>query len=324
MVRYILITPARNEEKFIEGTIRSVIAQTSLPERWVIVDDGSTDRTAEIVQSYAERYPWIALARQPKRLDRNFAAKAYAVRAGLKRIHSLQFEVVGNLDADVSFEPDYLEFLMQKFYDDPELGVAGTPFTEERYDSTKDSFEGENFVSGPCQLFRYRCFQEIGGYVPNRAGGVDWIAVMTARMKGWKVRSFPEKRFHHHRPAGTAERGILSAFFASGEKDYYLGGSPVWQLCRVGYRMTKKPVFTGGVALLLGYSWAALRRIERPVTPELMRFHRREQMKKLKTIFRTLLRVKKADNFFLATAPQEPAASLTIPRGTGRSDHDPA
>jgi glycosyltransferase involved in cell wall biosynthesis len=305
MVKYILITPARNEEKFIEDTIRSVIAQTSLPERWLIVDDGSKDRTAEIVERYAECCPWIELVRQPKRLDRNFAAKAHAVHAGLERVRSIQFEVVGNLDADVSFESDYLAFLMQKFSDDPELGVAGTPFTEENYDSMKDSFEGENFVSGPCQLFRYRCFQEIGGYAPNRAGGVDWIAVMTARMKGWKVRSFSEKRFHHHRPAGTAERGILSAFFASGEKDYFLGGSPIWQLCRVGYRMTKKPVLTGGLALLFGYCWAAMRRIERPITPELMRFHRREQMKKLKTIFPTLVRLKRLNSFSLPTAQQE-------------------
>jgi biofilm PGA synthesis N-glycosyltransferase PgaC len=301
-MRYVLITSARNEEKFIELTIRSVIAQTCLPERWVIVDDGSTDRTAAIVESYLETCPWIELLRRPNRPDRSFAGKANAVNAALKRVESLQFEVVGNLDADVSFQADYMAFVMEKFATDPELGVAGTPFTEEGYDSTKDSFEGENFVSGQCQLFRYRCFQEIGGYVPNRAGGVDWIAVMAARMKGWKARSFPEKRFHHHRPAGTAERGILSSFFASGKKDYYLGGSPVWQLCRVGYRMTKQPVLVGGLALLFGYCWAAVRRMERPITPEMVRFHRREQMKKLKAIFRTLLRLKKVDNFSLATA----------------------
>jgi glycosyltransferase involved in cell wall biosynthesis len=305
MLKYVLITPARNEGKFIECTIRSVIAQTSLPERWVIVDDGSEDRTAEIVESYAERCPWIELVRQPKRPDRNFAAKAHAVHTGLELLRCLSFEVMGNLDADVSFEPDYMAFLVQKFSEDPELGVAGTPYTEERYDSSKDSFEGENFVSGQCQLFRYRCFREIGGYIPNRAGGVDWIAVMTARMKGWNVRSFPAKRFHHHRPAGTAERGRLSAFFASGQKDYYLGGSPVWQLCRVGYRMTKQPVVGGGLALLLGYCWAALQRMERPITPELLRFHRRDQMKKLKSILCLLLRGKKVDNFSLATPPPE-------------------
>jgi hypothetical protein len=124
---------------------------------------------------------------------------------------------------------------------------------------------------------------------------------MTARMKGWKVRSFAEKRLHHHRSLGTAGRGALCALFSYGEKDYYLGGSPVWQLFRVTYRMTKKPVCTGGLALLIGYCWAAMRRIKRPVSPELMRFHRREQMKKLNAIFRTLLRFRKIDTFCLLT-----------------------
>jgi len=301
-MKYILITPARNEAAFIEKTLDSMIAQTLLPERWVIVDDGSSDRTAEIVESYATRYSWIELVRRLQDPDRNFASKAHAVNAGLERVSSLQFDIMGNLDADVSFEPDYMEFLLRKFSDDPELGVAGTPFTQDGdYDSSKDSFEGENYVAGPCQLFRYRCFQDIGGYVPNRAGGIDWIAVMTARMKGWKVRAFPEKRYHHHRTLGTAGRGALRALFSYGEKDYYLGGSPVWQLFRVAYRMTKKPVLTGGLALLFGYCWAAMRRTKRAVTPELMHFHRREQMKKLRAIFRSLLSFKKVDSFRLAT-----------------------
>jgi len=304
-VKYILITSARNEEKFIEGTIQSVVAQTLLPERWVIVDDGSTDRTAEMVERYAKSHPWIELVRRPQRQDRNFAAKAHAVNAALERVRSLRFEVIGNLDADVSFEPGYMAFVMEKFSADPELGVAGTPFTEEGYDSTKNSFEGENYVAGPCQLFRYRCWQEIGGYVPNRAGGVDWIAVMTARMRGWKVRSFSEKRFHHHRSMGTAEKGKLAALFAYGQKDYYLGGSPIWQIFRIGFQMTKKPVIRGGLALMCGYGWAALRRMERAVSPELMRFHRREQMKKLRAVFGTLIRLRKVDNFSLANAPQE-------------------
>jgi len=299
---YVLITSARNEERFITKTLDSMVAQTVLPERWVIVDDGSTDHTAEIVESYAERHPWIELVRRVRDRDRHFASKAHAVNTGLERANSLQFEILGNLDADVSFGPDYMEFLMQRFSEDPDLGVAGTPFTQEgHYDSSKDSFEGENYVAGPCQLFRRECFQEIGGYVPNRAGGLDWIAVMTARMMGWKVRAFPEKRFHHYRPLGTAGRGDLRAIFSYGEKDYYLGGSPVWQLFRVAYRMAKKPVLLGGLALLSGYCWAALRRVKRAVSPELMRFHRREQKKKLRAIFRTLLRFKKVDSFRLTT-----------------------
>ena len=301
-MNYVLITPARNEAAFIEKTLESVVGQTLVPGRWVIVDDASTDRTAEIAESYAQRFPWIEVVRRPHQLKRSFAGKVHAFNAGLERIQALQFEVIGNLDADLSFDSDYLEFLMQKFSEDPKLGVAGTPFTEDGgYDTARDSFEGENYVAGGCQLFRYRCFQEIGGYVPNPAGGVDWIAVMSARMKGWKVQSFPEKRFHHYRTLGTAEKTALGASFAYGERAYYLGGSPVWNLFRSVYRMTQKPFLLNGVALMSGYCWAALRRIKRPVSREMIRFHRREQMKKLRMIFGSLLRFKKVDNFRLLT-----------------------
>ena len=307
-MNYVLITPAHNEEAFIAKTLDSMIAQTVLPERWVIVDDGSTDETGEIVERYASRYPWIELVRLPQHRDRSFAGKVHAFNAGLERLQSLQLDVIGNLDADLSFEPDYLEFLMRKFSEDPKLGVAGTPFIEDGYDSTRDSFEGENHVAGGCQLFTRQCFQEVGGYIANRAGGIDWIAVTTARMKGWKTRSFAEKRFHHYRTLGTAGRSNAAASFSYGEKDYYLGGSPIWELFRVAYRMTKQPVLIDGLALLSGYCWAALRRMKRPITPELMGFHRREQMKKLRAIFRALLRFKKVDSFRLA-----PTGSHTRP-----------
>ncbi len=114
------------------------------------------------------------------------------------------------------------------------------------------------------RLFRRQCFQEIGGYIPNRAGGIDWIAVTTARMKGWKTRSFPEKRFHHYRSLGTAERNKIKASFSYGEKDYYLGNSPIWELFRVSYRMAKPPFVIEGLALFCGFCWAAIRGTKRP------------------------------------------------------------
>lgn len=315
-MNYVLITPARNEERNIERTLQSVVQQTQRPLRWVVVDDGSTDKTPDIVARYAKDHPWIQLVRRSARSDRSFAGKAHAVNTGLEQVRDLRFEVMGNLDADVSFETDYMAFVVAKFADDPQLGVAGTPFTEDGYDSTRDSFEGENYVAGPCQLFRYRCFQEIGGYVANRAGGVDWIAVMTARMKGWTVRAFPEKRFHHHRTMGTAERGALSALFSYGEKDYYLGGSPIWQLFRVTYRLTKKPYIGGGLALFFGYFSAALRLMERPVSPELMRFHRRDQMRKLRGVLQSALRLKRVDAFRPIGKESAAAKSPCGPTGT--------
>ena len=99
-------------------------------------------------------------------------------------------------------------FLIARFEEMPDLGLAGTAYTQDGWDSTKDSFEGVTSVHGACQLFRNECLLDIGGYVPNPAGGVDWIAVTTARMKGWKTRNFPRSRFHHHRIMGTAEEAV--------------------------------------------------------------------------------------------------------------------
>jgi glycosyltransferase involved in cell wall biosynthesis len=295
---YVLITPARNEEKFIEKLIQSVTNQTVLPAKWVIVNDGSTDGTASIVSNYLPKYHWIELLNLPSHRDRSFAAKVSAVNAGLERVRGVDYEIVGNLDSDVSFDLDYLEFLMKKFQEDPELGVAGTIFQEDGgYSSGKDSFEGQNHVPGGCQLFRRRCFENIGGYIPNKAGGIDWIAVTTARMKGWKTRSFREKSFFHYRSLGTAERSLLASAFSYGEKDYYLGGHPLWEIFRVAYKMTKKPYLLGGIALFSGYVCAFLRRAERPVSDELMRFHRQEQLKKLKMILMSLASFKKIDSF---------------------------
>jgi len=297
-IPYVLISPARNEEKNIEKTIQSMINQTHLPLKWVIVNDGSTDSTASIINRYLPKYGWIEMIEMPTRRDRSFAAKVNGFNAGYERVKHVNYEVIGNLDADLSFEKDYLEFLMGKFAEDSSLGVAGTIFKEEGgYSSDTDSFEGQTHVAGGCQLFRRKCFEQVGGYIPNKAGGIDWIAVTTARMRGWKTRSYREKWFFHHRSLGTAERSILASGFSYGEKDYYLGGHPVWELFRVFYKMTKQPYVIGGAVLGLGYLWALLRRTPRPVSDDLMKFHRREQMVKLRTILKSLLKFRKIDNF---------------------------
>ena len=186
---------------------------------------------------------------------------------------------------------------MSKFEEDPTLGAAGSIFKEEGYSSDTDSFEGRNHVSGQCQLFRRRCFEEIGGYIPHKAGGIDWIAVTTARMLGWKTQAFREKWHFHHRHLGMAERSAFAANFSYGEKDYYLGGHPIWELFRVAYRMTKRPYLIEGIALALGYCWAMLRQTERPISQKLVEFHRREQMLKLKIILKYILKFKRVDSF---------------------------
>jgi glycosyltransferase involved in cell wall biosynthesis len=297
---YVLITPARNEAAFLEKTIESVIHQTVLPLKWVIVDDGSSDATAEIVQRYLPRHPWMELVQRSRRHERDFAGKVAAFNAGFERLKDLPWDVVGNLDGDISFGADHFEFLMAKFAADPRLGVAGTVFAEEGYSSDRDSFEGRSHVPGACQLFRRKCWGDIGGYLPQRAGGIDWMAVITARMTGWRTEAFRERQFFHYRRLGTAGRGVLASLFSYGQKDYNFGGHPVWELLRVAYRMTKHPFIAGGVALGFGYCSGYLRRAPRSVSRELMAFHRKEQMAKLGAILKSLGRFKRVDNFTLA------------------------
>jgi poly-beta-1,6-N-acetyl-D-glucosamine synthase len=300
--KYVLITPARNEEKFIEKTMESVIHQTCLPLKWVIINDGSTDGTASRVEPFLAKYDWIELVNLPVRRERNFAAKVNAFNKGQELVKSLDYAIIGNLDSDVSLDTDHFEFLMNRFLEDPQLGVAGTVFREEGgYNSGTHSLEGQFYVSGQCQMFRRECFKEIGGYFANKAGGIDWIAVTTARMIGWKTRSFREKSFFHHRQLGTAERSAFAASFSYGEKDYYLGGHPLWELFRVVFRMTKRPYLVEGVALGLGYGWAALRRLKRPISKELVAFHRREQMRKLRAILKRVFMLQPIDKFQLLT-----------------------
>ncbi len=282
---YVLVTPARNEEQFIESTIRSVVAQTMRPLKWVIVSDGSTDGTDEIVSRYAVAHEWIELLRMPERTERNFAGKAYAFSAGKSKLDGLPYEVIANLDADITFEKDYFTYLLGKLVVDPLLGVVGTPYVEETGESFDYEFTSLGHVSGACQVFRRECYEEIGGYVPVKVGTIDCIAVITARMKGWKTRTFTGKVSQHHRRVGTAQRGPIEASFYTGVMDNAMGNHPVWQLFRTVYQTTKRPIVVRGLALGAGFLWALLRHAERPVSREFIRFHRREQMERLKNKF---------------------------------------
>jgi glycosyltransferase involved in cell wall biosynthesis len=283
--RYVLITPARNEARFLGLTIESVVAQTARPLRWVIVSDGSTDGTDEIVQRAAAQNPWIELLRMPEREERNFAGKVHAFYAGYARVQDLDWEIVGSLDADITFDSDYMAFLLGKLEQDSKLGLVGTPFRETSGESYDYRFVNIEHVSGACQIFRRECFIAIGGYVPVKGGSIDHIAVLTARMKGWKTRTFTDKFCVHHREMGTAQHSVLAARFKYGAKDYAMGNHPVWELFRTVYQMSKKPWVAGGLALGTGYLWSWLRGVPRPVSDELVAFHRREQMQRLKRKF---------------------------------------
>jgi glycosyltransferase involved in cell wall biosynthesis len=281
---YVIVTPARNEAQFIKATIQSMVAQTVKPLRWVIVSDGSTDGTDDIVQRYVAEHPWMELLRMPERHERHFSGKVYAFEAGYGRLAGLDYDIVGNLDADISFGPGHMAFLLEKFAENPLLGVGGTPYEVEGTAAYDYRFASIHHVAGACQLFRRECFEEIGGYVAVRGGSIDYIAVSAARMKGWQTRSFTEQKFTHLRETGTAEKGVLSARFRNGVKDYAIGNHPLWELCRAAFQMTKRPFLLGGLAVLTGYFWSTIRRLERPVKPDMVAFERREQMRRLRNL----------------------------------------
>jgi biofilm PGA synthesis N-glycosyltransferase PgaC len=280
---YVIITPARNEAQFIELTLQSMLAQTVRPLKWVIISDGSTDGTDDIVRKYAADNPWIELLRMPERAERHFAGKVYAFNVGYALIKDLKPAIVGNLDGDISIEPDHFQFLISKFAEDPALGVWGAPFREglRQYNYRFSNIEN---VWGGCQLFRRECFEDIGGYIPIKGGSIDHIAVVSARVKGWKTKTFTDRVCIHHRVMGTAQQNAWKAKFSMGVKDYSVGNHPIWELSRMFYQMKNSPLVIGGFFLAAGYIWSWLRQVEVLVSDEVVAFTRREQMHRLKKL----------------------------------------
>src|SRR5215472_8432283 len=278
---YVLVTPARNEATFIAQTIQSVVAQTVKPLKWVIVSDGSTDGTDDIVLRYAAANPWIELLRMPERKERHFAGKVNAFHAGYARAKQMPHHVIASLDADITFDSGYFEYLLGKMASDQRLGLVGTPFQDGPNPVYDYRFVNIEHVSGACQVFRRECFEQIGGYKAIKGGGIDYFAVTSARMQGWKTRTFTDKVCVHHREMGTAQHGVLASRFNYGVKDYAFGNHPLWEITRTLYQLTRRPFLLGGVALFCGYVWAACKRKERVATEDMVAFTRREQIARL-------------------------------------------
>jgi GT2 family glycosyltransferase len=250
------------------------------------VSDRSTDRTDDIVAQHLVAHDFIRLVRRSGAAGRSFASKAEALRLGYAQLADSGYGYIGNLDADVSFDPDYYERMVGAFRADPLLGVAGGAIYE---DSGKGfvsrPFNSRDSVAGAVQMFRRECFEAIGGgYLPLYHGAVDTWAEVCARMRGWHVRSFPEAHVYHHRRTSSAGRRILSARFRQGQADFGLGSHPAFEILRCLHRVSEPPFVLGAVFRMTGYLCAALSSRERMVTPEFVRYLRSEQADRLRQL----------------------------------------
>jgi glycosyl transferase family 2 len=282
---YVLLTAAYNEERYIEQTIRSVVAQIARPIVWVIVSDGSTDRTDEIVRQHATRHPFIRFARREKNELRGFASKVLALQAGLKLLPLESVSFIGHLDADLLLDPYYFRGVLAKFQEDPELGIAGGWYYEKTRAGDWEPRRGNSTRSLPdgIQMFRRDCYKEIGALPPIECGGgEDWYAQVKARMCGWRVQSFPELKAHHLRPTGT--RGsLLRRCYTDGFMDFALGTHPLFEAAKLAKMSAIPPYVVQALARMLGFLMAHIHG-QRMVPPELVDFLQREQLGRLRSV----------------------------------------
>lgn len=282
---YVLMTSAQNEENYIEQTIQSVCSQSTQPRAWVIVDDGSTDATTQIVRRYVEKHNFIRLLQKEPRRDRDFASKARALNQAYGELAGSPpegYRYIGVLDADVVLPPDYYRQVIARFEADPDLGIAGGMLFETWKGRQEAQFFSPGWsVSGPIQVFRRQCFESVGGFRPIPVGGEDCIVQVMARMNGWKVQAFPEIQAVHLRRTGTAGRGIWSACIRRGVQDYLLGYNPLFFFAKSIAHFAEKPYLVCGLAMLWGFLGSMVRNPPKPVPDAVIRFQRREQISRI-------------------------------------------
>lgn len=283
---YVLVTAAYNEEQHIGDTLRSVAAQTVPPVRWVVVSDGSTDGTDDVVRDWAARHAFIEFVRVEKSQAHDFAAKVHALRHGFARLKDVDYDFIGVLDADLEFESDYFERLLGHFAGMPELGVAGGNIIQLIDGVAVPRVKDFNSVAGAVQFLRRPCFEATGGLPAMRYGGEDAAMEIAARMHGWTTRTFPELEVKHFGPVGAGAGGRLKARFKWGRMNFNLGYHPLFQMARSVYRTRERPFVVGGIAELVGFAYGRVRDREPSVDADVVRYLRSEQLAKLRNPLR--------------------------------------
>lgn len=274
---YVLMTAAYNEEKFVEKTITSVLEQTVLPQKWVIVSDSSTDGTDAIIDQYAKRHSFIHFLRVSRPAGHSFSSKVLALRNAMTALQGVPYDFIGNLDADVSLGSTYFAELIARFEEFPHLGLL-SGFIYEKSGGEFKSRPSNRVTSVPhaAQLMRRDCYEAIGGYAVLKYGGEDWHAQICAAMKGWESESIPQLPIFHHKPTG-AGANLLRHRFRLGKLDYSFGSHPAFEILKCLIRLSESPAVIGATLRIAGFASCYLCREERAIPQELITFLRRQQ-----------------------------------------------
>jgi glycosyltransferase involved in cell wall biosynthesis len=282
--KYILVTAVHNEEELIEGTIKSVIAQTIRPRKWIIVDDDSTDGTIGIVKRYEAQYDFIMSLRLKRgHVESYYGHKVVVFRTGYEKVKSLEYDFLGALDADITFEPTYYEKLLTEFDRNSKLGIAAGAYLYEVDGHRQKVLIDELCTPGSNHVFRRECYEQIGGYISLKYGGEDSLADVLARMHGWETRNFENCRVIQHRIVGMRDgKSILQARFRQGLTEYGIVTHPLFMLAKSLRRaFLEKPYLIGSLARLAGFLYGYWLREERDVPSEAAHFIRKEQIRRL-------------------------------------------
>jgi poly-beta-1,6-N-acetyl-D-glucosamine synthase len=278
--QYVLLTPAKDEEATIGITIDSVVGQALLPVEWIIVSDGSTDKTDSIVAEASRAHPWIRLVQLPIRATRSFSAVVQATETGLKTLTSTRHEYVGLLDADVRFAPTYFERLIERFERNERLGLAGGMVLDVGASNQRPPRNVDD-IPGAVQFFRRACFDSLGGLLAIPEGGWDALTCAKARMNGFETKLITELVVDHLKPRNISEGGVVRRTWQLGIRDYALGYHPLFEIAKCLGRIAESPFLLAAISRFVGYCTAMSQRRSRLIPQDLLDFVRREQMRRL-------------------------------------------
>lgn len=285
---YIVITPVRDEEKHLASTVKSIVAQTIRPSEWIIVNDGSSDKTGQIIDEYAARYSWIRAVHRPNRgFRKSGGGVVEAFNDGYRSLERKDWDFLVKLDGDLSFEPNYFEECFRNFASEEKLGVGGGIICYIEEDGTKGFEQNPVFhVRGATKIYRRGCWDAIGGFWP--APGWDTMDEVKANMLGWTTRSFPDLHLVHHRQTGAAD-GVWGNLVKNGRANYICGYHPLFMLTKCLSRLRSRPYLVGSAALFYGYLSGYLKKVPQVDDAKTITYLRRQQLNRLlgrKTIWK--------------------------------------